>query len=64
MRIDNQYIKETKAEHKELDGGRTHWGGRHNATDAIDKVLPGGARVWYRQKYIVSGQHERGVIGK
>ena len=64
MRINNQHIKETKAKHNELDGGRTHRGVRRNATDAMDKVLPGGTRVWYRQKYIVSGQHERDVIGK
>ena len=63
-RINNQHIKEIKAKHKELDGGRTCQGGRRNATDAMDKVLPGGIRVWDRRKYIVSGQHERNVIGK
>ena len=30
----------------------------------MDRVLPGGTRIWNRRKYIVSGQHERVVIGK
>ena len=63
-RIDNQYIKEVKAKHKELDGGRTHWGGKRDAVDAMDKVLLGSTRIWDRQEYTISGQHKRGVIQK
>ena len=62
--MDNQYIKEAKAKHKELGGGITHWGGQRDATYVIDKVLSGSTRIWNRREYIISGQHERGVIGK
>ena len=60
----NHHTKETKAKHEEIGGGRTHRGGRRNPTDAMDKVLPGSTSIWNHQKYIVSGQHERNVIGK
>ena len=63
-RITNQYIEESKAKHNELDGGRTNWGGRRDATDAMDKVLPGITRIWDLQEYIVSKQHEHDVIGR
>ena len=43
--INNQYIKEAKAKHKELNGGRTHWVGRRDATYAMDKVIPGSTRI-------------------
>ena len=62
--IDNQYIKETKTKHKELGRGINHWGGRHNATDAMDKVLPGSTRIWDQREYIVPGLHENNVIIK
>ena len=64
MRINNLYIKESQAKHKELDGGINNWGGQSDATDSMDKVLPGSTRMWDQQEYIVSGKYERGVIGK
>ena len=39
--INNQNTEEKKAKPKELDGGRTHRGGQRDATDAMEKVLPG-----------------------
>ena len=44
--IDNQYIEEAKSKDEELDGGRTRWGGRRNATDVMDKLLPVITRIW------------------
>ena len=62
--INNQYIEEAKAKHKELDRGRTLRGGQRDATDAMYNVLPGSQRIWNRQEYIVSRQYECDVIGK
>ena len=64
VRINNHYIAEAKSKHKELNKGRTHWGGRRDATDAMDKVFPGSTRIWNRREYIVSRQHEHDGIGK
>ena len=63
MGVNNQYIEEAKAKHKELSGGINNWGGRRDATDDMDTVLPESARMWYRQEYIVPRQHERDAIG-
>ena len=62
--INNQYIEEAKAKHKELYRGINIWVGQHNATDAMDKVLAESTKIWDRQEYIVSRQHECDDIGR
>ena len=47
--INNQYIEEAKSEHKELDGGRTNWGGQRDTIDAMDKVLTASTKIWDRR---------------
>ena len=56
--------KKAKSKHKQLDGGKTNWGRRHNVIDAMNKVLTGSTRIWDQREYIISRQHERDVIGK
>ena len=46
VQMNNQYIKEAKAKHKELDAGRTHQVGRRDVIDAMDKILPVSTRIW------------------
>ena len=45
MRMDNQYIEESKAKHKEPDGGITNWFGKRDAKDAMDRVIPVITRI-------------------